>query len=131
MMASTDAPEGPAVRLDQPAHLGSGDGPRTATSKIRMFASGARPCSFKNFEHASDGLTDVVLKLIERLALRVAARERRDFAPKPAIRILVDDHGVFLHISIFAVCSWLPQTRSLPRGIICVAGKVERGTHHA
>jgi len=47
MMTSAYAPERPAVRFNEPAHFRPGDRFQTATSRICMFESGSRPCSFR------------------------------------------------------------------------------------
>src|ERR1035441_9092716 len=57
---------------------------------------------FQDLEHAADGLANIVLKLIDRFALRVAAWERRNLSPKTAVRIFMDDDGEILHISILS-----------------------------
>lgn len=55
----------------------------------------------QDFEYARDGFADVIPELIHGFALRVAAWQRRNLAPKSAIRIFMDDNRVFLHASIF------------------------------
>jgi len=54
----------------------------------------------QNFQYPDDGFADVVLQLIYRFALRVAAREGWDLSPKAAFRIFMDDNGVILQASI-------------------------------
>ena len=65
---------------------------------------GLAPLFFQNFEYAADGFADIVLQLIDRLTLGVAAWEGRDLCPKAAVRIFMDDNGIVLHVSIF---SWM------------------------
>ena len=87
-----------------------------------------------HLEDAGDGLSDVLLQLIDGLALRVAARKGWNLAPKPAVRILMNDNGVILHVSILSrhayITAWkLLRTRrsatafhaALPRHIIFLA----------
>lgn len=56
---------------------------------------------FQNLKYADDSFPDVVLQLIYRFALGVAARQSWNLSPKAALRIFVDDNGVVLHASIF------------------------------
>jgi hypothetical protein len=52
----------------------------------------------QDFLHTTDGFANVVLELIDSLALRIAARKRWDLAPKAALGIFVDDNRECLHI---------------------------------
>ena len=57
---------------------------------------------FQDLEHAADGLANIVLKLIDRFALGIAAREGWDLPPKNRHRVFMDDNGVILHVSILS-----------------------------
>ena len=43
-----------------------------------------------------------MLKLIDRLALGIAARKSWSLSPKTAIRVFMDDNGVVLHPSFLS-----------------------------
>ena len=69
----------------------------------QFFRGGFPPFLLEDFEYSADSLTDIVLQLINRFTLGIAAREGRDLSPEAAVRIFMDDYGVMLHVSILSV----------------------------
>lgn len=56
----------------------------------------------QDLDHAGDCFADVMLKVVNRLALRIAARKSWYFSPKSAMGVFMNDNGVILHVSIFS-----------------------------
>jgi hypothetical protein len=59
------------------------------------------PLFLQDFQDPGDGFTDIVLELIYRFTLGVAAREGRNLSPKAAVSVLMDDNGAILRVAIF------------------------------
>jgi hypothetical protein len=55
---------------------------------------------FQDFEHADDGFADIILKLIDRFGLGIAAWDGWDFSPETSVRVFMDDNGIIPQVSI-------------------------------
>ena len=105
VVATLDALLLPAVRFEQSAEAGAGDGFHGWLDRdVQDLDIGFGPAALflHDFEHALHGLANVAHKLVDGFALGIATGQGGNLGPVATFGFFVDDDRVFGHVVILA-----------------------------